>query len=422
MRQVSKNSKYSKYRWVMQFLWILVAVCQMFSWLTLSPLLTTIMHDLGLNYAQSGILMTIVLFMSGISLFLGSFVISKLGIKYGTIASLSFFCIAGIVAFSAHNYYVLLLARILVGLGFGIDIALSGALVMTWFPPKEQSYINTVNVLVSNSGMTLAYLITIPLLHVVKEWNNIFIIISFFAAFLIVVWGIFGKSAPSLMLVVNNSEDIKQEKKQSGIVLAAKKKEVWMLSAAFFGNLMAFNACSTFLPAYLEKIRGFEMAQASSITGLLPIAGVFGSIICGVGTSILQLRKPFIWPSMVIIIIGIIGIVLIPKGLLLYLSVCAIGFGCAAFPPIFTTIVMELKGTTAEMVAGALALIIGLNHFMVILCPVIFNKLVGSVNMSNAFLAFCFPLIISTILMSILPETGPRRTRNKKLVESENVV
>lgn len=409
-KDIIDNKTYSNYRWVMQILWMLATMAQTVIWLALSPLLTTVMDDLHLDYGQGGILLTIVMLMGGVSLFLGNIIIDKMGMKKGTISALALFCLGGVISFLSHDFVTILSARILIGLGFGLIISIGGALTMVWFPAKELPLINTVNILTATVGQTLAYMITIPLLGIVKTWQNIFAVFSVFVAVILLLWLFLGKDKNT----VDKKSDVK---KQNGLIMAAKKKEVWLVSAAFFGNIFTFTVFSTFLPAYLQNVRGFDIAQSSNITGLLPIAGFAGALICGFGTGALKLRKPFIWPLFVMMLIGAIGIVTVPSGPLLYLSACLIGFGCAGFPPVFFTVIMELKDSTPETVAGALAWIIGLNQILVVFCPIFFNMLVPKIGMSNSFLVYCIPIVTSIVVSFMIPETGPGRSKE----QAENV-
>lgn len=391
-------------------IWIMATLMQMLMWLSMSPLLTTIMEELHLNYSRGGFLNIIVMVVSGIALFAGSFLVKHLGVKKGMVLAMGFYSIAGIIMFLAHHFLVLLFARILVGVGYGLITSLGGALVMIWFPAREQSYMNTINIIVINLGITLAYTITIPMLNVLKSWNNIYLVFAVIAMAVTGLWAVFGRAHDSEVLLDQHLTPIS---KTIGIFEAGSKKEVWLLAFAFFGNVMAFNVFSTFLPAYFQEQRGFDLSMSSNLTGLLSVAGMTGGVVCGFGSSYLKIRKPFLWTSMLMIMTGIITTMLGKSTILSGFGICLVGFGCSAFPPIAATILMEIKGSTPEMVAGGLALIMGTNQLLVILCPIIFNALVPRINMTNAFLSFAAPLAISTILMLIIKETGPGRIRVK---------
>lgn len=57
---------------------------------------------------------------------------------------------------------ILLTARLITSFGFGLIIGISGAQTMRWFPPGEQSIINTINSVIGSLGMSIAYMITVP--------------------------------------------------------------------------------------------------------------------------------------------------------------------------------------------------------------------------------------------------------------------
>jgi len=141
----NNSSTYLGYRWVMFVLGVLAALSQTIVWLSPAPLLTTIVQDLKINFGQAGMLLTVIPLLSGIFMFAGSFVIDKLGVKRAMIVAMFVMGIGGILSFFAKSYAIILIARIIVGVGCGLVPPVIGALIMSWFPPKEQPYINTIN-------------------------------------------------------------------------------------------------------------------------------------------------------------------------------------------------------------------------------------------------------------------------------------
>jgi predicted MFS family arabinose efflux permease len=63
MKESNSTMKYSPYRWLIQGLWIFVTIIQMFVTFSLAPLLTRVISDFKIDYAQGGMLITIVAVM-----------------------------------------------------------------------------------------------------------------------------------------------------------------------------------------------------------------------------------------------------------------------------------------------------------------------------------------------------------------------
>jgi len=393
----------------MMALCVLALLGQTFTWLVPAPLLGMIITDLNIGIGEAGALLTVITLVTGSFAFAGSFFIDKLGAKTVMIIGLGLFGLGGIAAFFTETYSEIFAARFLVGLGFGISLPIIGVIVSSWFPAQEQPFMNAIVVITSYVGMVLAYTITLPILALTGTWQNTLAAIGCYVIGVALLWLLLARKLPT---AVNSQTPIPQAPPQaieSGLKQAARRKEVWLLMLMLFGVMWTFNTFTTYLAIYFQQVRGLDTAAASAITGVLPLAGVFGGLLCGFGTGALGLRKPFTWPLFILMFLGAIGSVIIPSGILLYISVGLIGFGAAGFSPIFFQVPMELDDITPAMVGGALAIIIGCSYIASYFSPMVFGMLSPHIGMASTLLIFGCSLLISLIAGLSLGETGPRR-------------
>lgn len=157
--------KYTKYRYVIEGIWLITALVQSISWQSISPVLENVIADMNISYSQGGVLLTIVQLVAGISIFFGTKVIEKIGIKKTTLIGLCTFFIGNLMTYTAYNYIYLVLARFFVGIGFGLFVGIAGAQTMVWFPPQERTIINTLNSIIGTLGFGISFLITVPLMN-----------------------------------------------------------------------------------------------------------------------------------------------------------------------------------------------------------------------------------------------------------------
>ncbi len=385
------------YRWIMLFLWVIATIIQTFVWLSLSPILSIVSKDLNLNYSQGGSLLSIVMFMGGVALFIGNAIIEKFGIKLSVIIALSFFLIGSLLAYFSNTYFIILIARTFIGVGFGLIISVNGPFVMEWFPTREHSKINTFNMVIANLVQICAFTVTIPLVKEFKEWKNIYLLFSIITLVSILIWFFIGKEKPK-------SKHSLKEKNQ--LIESLKRKEIRILMISFLGNVMTFTLFSTFFPIFLQNMRNINMQEAGNITGILPIAGLVGTIICGVGTSKLNKRKPFTWPLFLLVFLGSIIAVISSTKLLIFLGIFFIGFGCGSFPPIMFTIVMEQENSTPKFVSSAIAWIVGLTQMISLVCPLLFNFFNNHFGLQKSFNLFLIFSIASLIASFKIKETA----------------
>ncbi|MGD9661410.1 MAG: MFS transporter [Porticoccaceae bacterium] len=407
------NHTHSSYRWIMMALCVLALLGQTFTWLVPAPLLGIIIDDLGVGIGEAGALLTVITLVTGTFAFAGSFFIDKLGAKTVMVIGLGLFGLGGIASVYTETYSEIFAARFLVGLGFGICLPIVGVTVSSWFPAKEQPFMNAIVVITSYVGMVLAYTITLPILELTGSWQKTLATIGCYVVLVALLWLVLARKLPA---PANSATDqtspiplAPPQVIESGLKQAAKRKEIWLLMLMLFGVMWTFNTFTTYLSIYFQEIRGLDTATASAITGVLPLAGVIGGLLCGFGTGALGLRKPFTWPLFVLMFLGAIGSVIIPSGVLLYISVGLIGFGAAGFSPIFFQVPMELDDITPAMVGGSLAIIIGCSYIASYFSPLLFGLLSPHIGMASTLLVFGCSLLISLIAGVSISETGPRK-------------
>lgn len=118
---------------------------------------------------------------------------------------------------------ILLTARLITGFGFGLIIGISGAQTMRWFPPGEQSIINTINSVIGSLGMSIAYMITVPLYQILGTWQRVFFLYFLYAGIMILTQVIFGRDKTESLVL--SKVEVPQHNK-NGIFQALEHKEV----------------------------------------------------------------------------------------------------------------------------------------------------------------------------------------------------
>ena len=110
-----------------------------------SALMSVIMSDMGLDYSQAGVMVYITSLVMGIFLFIGSSAIARLGAVRTLILAMVFLGLDGVFSFFIHNYWFVLLGRVLSGIGNGLSIGACSALIAAWFEKKHQGIANSLS-------------------------------------------------------------------------------------------------------------------------------------------------------------------------------------------------------------------------------------------------------------------------------------
>lgn len=412
---MEENRKGYKYRWCIGGIWIFIILIQYMLPFAVAPLLTVIMEEYALDYTLGGMLVTIVGIIGGLSMFMGGKVVQTLGIKKGALTALILFLLGDLISVVAPSYPILMIGRVCIGVGYGLISALTGAMIMAWFPQKEQPFMNAANAVIGTLAQTAAYGITIPLYQMAgNNWHTLFGYFAVVVGATLIVWVIFGKSSPEKGGEKSSDAENKPEnsaEENAGLAATWKRSEVKKLTAAAVGMFMAYTTVTTFFPSFLEETRGISAAQASVITGFVPMAGLVGSLLIGSLAGVTGRRRSIMWPMMALAVVGMVMASFSGNVVLITIGLCAIGFGASAYIPVIYTYLMELPGATPGMVASGVALTLGVANIANLFDSMIYNALASYVGLSAAFIPFGILLVMSMLVSMTLPE--PKKESKK---------
>ena len=395
------------FRWMILLLMVPLVLSNTALWVSPAPLLTAIQQGLSVDIGKAGTLVTLITLISGIFMFSGSMVIDRLGPRMAAVIAMSLLAIGAGLAYFATSYVEILGTRVLVGIGVGLVTPLPGALTMAWFPAREQPYINSFATVLGYIGMSLAFGGAASLLVALGNWQNVLAAFAIIPMLGVVGWLTLGRNPP-LTATAGELSAGGAVNPESGLSMAARRPEVWLLTATMLGQMWAFNTFSTFLPTFLEIARGLSRADAGGLSSLLPLSGLAGALICGLGTGIVGLRKPFLWPLVVAELIAALTIVNFPVGPLVYVAIAVFGFAQSGVNVPLMTVVMDLKGATPQMIGGAFALLFGIGFTVSFFVSPLFGALVPMWGMPMTMTVFSLPILIAITALIILPETGPK--------------
>jgi MFS family permease len=417
---MSNRSYYQGYKWVMLVLTLLVSLLITENYMFPAPILPVFMKDLNIDITQAGLVISIIGLMFGFGIIFGSFVVQKLGIKNTMVVGLWFATLGIALAYFSNNIKLLLVGRIISGVGAGFMNSAVNPVFFTWFSEKERPMVIVANTVVGGVAMYVAMGLTVPIFNAVGSWQNVFLAVGIFAVILAILWTLFSRDnvpvGPSVSADQADSAGQAPEKQEIGLKLALKSKQIWILTIGTLGVVWAYSTASTFLPTFFGQIRGFDLAQAGSLTGMISIGTIIGTIVFGSLTSAIGLRKPLMITSILLLLVGALGTVLTSSTLLLYVLLTILGIGFNGFITVAQVAMMEVKGMNALMITGAVAMMFGFPYIVAFFLPMIFGPLAGSVGMVTAMVIFMCVAIPGLICQFALYETGPKK---KTIVSSD---
>ena len=244
------------------------------------PILPIISHDLAIaTEAQAGLLITVFVF-SGIFLALPiGMIITRYGAyKTGLVALLAT-VIGSVIGAMPIGYALMLVSRIIQGVGLVCLATIGPTIVSTSFTEKNRSAAMGFLICYMAFGQT-AMLLLAPRIAEAGPWRNLWWLTAAYTAVMLIVWAVCLKPLDSRASAA--SIDEQRAAAKAALSQVFRNKGVWLAGIVMMLFLIPQQAVIFFLPSFLYNVRGVDMVTGSAITSVAPIVGIPVGILTGV--------------------------------------------------------------------------------------------------------------------------------------------
>ena len=394
----------SKYRFVIGLMICISQMVIIVSFSLVSPLVTVISRDTGIELSLVGYLATAFMLSVGVSVMGATFILEKLGVRRSMILAMTLSAVGGIAMLWAEGLAAMLVCRIVAGIGLGIVGTGFSAVTVAWFPQRERPGFVTVYTLSSSLVSAACFAVAIPLLTLLNNsWRMEFALLGFAAAVMALFWVVLGRDAPKTTAV----QIPPRRAGRGGLLEALKRRDVRMITYASATAAIAENVLITYLPSFLETVRGYDADTASLYAGLVVTVGIGGTVVGGAVSSALGRRRP-------VFILGAAGaavslaLLLVAEATpLLLLGIAVFGFMYRYKLPALQTAMTELPGVTPAIAAGGYGLMFGIGYVLGIFTPRVMSAVTQAFGMEAAMLLFAGLMAVSALISCGIRETGP---------------
>ena len=323
----------------------------------ISPLLPLAIEEYGISRFEAGLLISMPMLMGAILGIPGGMLAARIGIKRSFM--ISWVCM-GLLALSAltPNYYVLLILRLLYGVGLSMSVAASGPLVMQWFRSREVLAINAANTAILSLGVAASVAAAVPLAEILG-WKTSLTVLSGLGVLGAVIWPL----APADLKSGAGSQRPISVRDVVGVL---RGRVVALLLIGDVGAIAQYTALTGWLPTFFNEIRDIALDEAGLITSILPFIGVFAVFVGGALPIRFSFRAILVF-SGILVTVGGFGSFLSPGLTAIYVFVVVLGVGSWIYVPSLLTIPMRLPGATPQQVAvvwGSIMTFAGLGMFL----------------------------------------------------------
>lgn len=339
---------YSGYRWIVISLYLISNVSAQMVINTLGILLPAITADLSLSSGQKGLLGSAP-FWSNIALALPlGFAGSRLSPKWLTAATLAGCALCLFLQSWAPVFAMLLLGRLLFGIGAIAQQPARALLMRQWFPPREVVLVNGIsNVffgLVVGGGLALAPVLLILLSD---DWRTTLQVFGFYYVALLLLWLLIGRDRVT--------EEFAAAQPQPVLSLlrgALAHRDLWLCGGGFTGATMAFSAFLAFYPTLMLDEYGVSLRISGIALAVDVVLGGVAGLAAGYFAAAWQKEGRFLQILGIMMIASFAGMILSGDLTLIFLMAIINGIAWTFFP-ILITVPFNLRGIQPRQLAVA---------------------------------------------------------------------
>jgi len=337
MKSLGREGERPRYRWAILFASFYAFVAFAFAFQEIPPLINPIIQEFKISKAEFGLLMSVVL-MPGIFLSLpaGLFV-ERYGVRRVGFASLICIALGCFVTATANSFIMLLVGRLILGLGGTFIITNTPAVIAQWFTREELGKAMGIY----GINMPFATVIALPSASVsmlAYGWR--------FPFYISLAMGI---TAAAVFVVVIREGPFAGHKRKASARQAIGNFEIWKVGLVWLFFNAAALSFTTWAPKLFETYKGMTEVYASFLASLLMWAAMLCVPIYGWLSDRTGRRKPFAVAGSLLMTLAFIALAY-TSNLALAASILALGVTAAMVPPIASALPAEILGPTLASV------------------------------------------------------------------------
>jgi MFS family permease len=403
-------AKTPAYAWVVLFALYMATLSATLNLFKLPPVMTVIQKAFTVGDVETGDLMSIFSIMGFVLAIPAGYILKRFGIKLTALISVGAVMIGSAVGASAQSFQLLYVGRFIEGVGMGLIMVAAPFAISVWFPLHNRAL--PTGIWASSVGIgNVATLLLAPSLAVSYGWPSVWWAGAGFSAFAFILFAfLFRMPRKEEMYETPAPAPASAAQEESPSLLKGMaNSNFWMISIAFGCYNLVVMAMCTFLPVFLEVVRGYSktyekgvLMNAGFVTALIMAASIFsgpagGSISDRLGKRKIMILIPYILMTLTFLFPFSISVSLIP----LYMIVFGIVGGPIA--PILLAAVPEVARKPQLIGIGMSVAAVGQNIGMYI-GPSLFPRIMTAHGWEAAgywMIPVCLLGIIATFRLKV---------------------
>lgn len=309
--------------------------------LLLPPLFPWLIADFGYSYSELGVMVSLFFIVSGVGQMLSGFLVDRVGARPVLFAALSSFIVAGVIASTAQNYSMLLLASLFAGLGNAPFHPVDFTILNKRISPQRIGHAFSAHGLSGNLGWAAAPVFMAGITTATGSWRIACLCGAALAAVVLATMAINRRWLDDRdPAAIGNQAKPVTAPTANGTVAAApehamaflKLPSVWLCFAFFFWSTCAMSAIQNFASPSLRAVYGLPLSVTALIVTGYMLCGAAGMLVGGFLVGRVQRLEKVISICMLgsAVLLALVGTGWLPGiGAVIVASIAGLGTGLA---------------------------------------------------------------------------------------------
>jgi len=389
--------------------WLISAGHGLTHWYTATfyLLLPLIGKELGLSYAQIGLIMSVQHFAAAISNLPGGMIVDTVGQK-GYLMAASLFWVGVPYAFMSvtHDFWMLLICVTLVGIGNNIWHP-AAIPTLAYRYPKRKGLVLSFHGMGGNLGEAFAPVVVGALLAAFS-WREVVVINVVpgitMAVLILVMLGAFAtsKSADSINAA---GEHHSAREYMRDVWRLLQNRSLMMVSLSASLRTMTQAGLLTFLPVYLAYELGYSTVVVGVCMTVIQVAGFVAGPVGGYLSDKMG-RRRVVMSSMVLSGVMVIGMVLAGKSPLFVVFIALIGFFLYGMRSVLQAWAVEV--TPRKLAGAGVGVQFGVTSMGSAISPVLFGVVADATSLYTGFYLLAGIILFANLLVFFMPDETVR--------------
>ena len=395
----SQKVKAGTYKWVMLLLIALPGFVINHSQFLLSAWSNDFMTDFGLDTVRFSAVTLSFTIVAAVMAVIGGSLADRFGPKRIIVIFGAISTVGALGRTLTHNYTLFFILSVLTGAVFGASYGSAGKIIDEWFPKRQYGLAFSLYCCGGALGVSSAQLFAAAY----GSYNTALFVSGLFFLILTLVWLLFGRNAPKGKSLPPSDSVVKS----LGKVLRIKNVWAMGIGTACFSTFIL--AGSSLLPQMLMATRGIDQNEANTITSLLNLFALIGSVIIPLIQVKIGLIKPVLILQLTLSGLFIALVIIVPTTVIPAM-ISLSGFFISCGEAFMVTTLTNLKEIKKNELGSAVGFTTFIKFFLggFIIPTFIVSPIM---EIKSAYLVICIAVscIVMIVAAAILPEVGEKK-------------